>query len=65
MGCLAGSVGEACNSWAQDCKFEHHTGYRDYLKIKILKENQLDFMDLLYLSLYATIKEYILFSNID
>lgn len=37
-GRLAGSVGETCNSWSQDCEFEtqHYSRCRDCLKIKSL-----------------------------
>lgn len=34
---MAGWVDRACNSWSQGCKAEPQSGYRDYLKIKILK----------------------------
>ena len=30
QGCLAGWVGGACDSWSPDCKFESHTGCRDF-----------------------------------
>ena len=37
VGCLAGSIDRACNSWSQGCGFKAHVGWRDYLKIKSLK----------------------------
>lgn len=33
-GGLAGLTGGTCDSFSQGFKFEPHTGYRDYLKIK-------------------------------
>lgn len=41
-GCLAGSVGEAHNSWSQGCEFNSHVGM-EILKNKIfLKNNKHD-----------------------
>lgn len=34
LGCLAGSVREASNSWSRGCMFEPHTGCIRYLKKK-------------------------------
>lgn len=35
-GCLASSVGGACNSWSRGFKFQPHIGYKDLLKNKII-----------------------------
>lgn len=39
LGCLAGSVREASNSWSRGCMFEPHTGCIRYLKKK--KKNRI------------------------
>lgn len=33
--CLASSVSTASNSWSEGCNLKPHTGFKDYLKIKL------------------------------